>query len=137
MKPSDAQEAGSTSRAPRPLKVLVVEDEALIALSLEDLLQRLGLECCGLAVSATAATVAALADPPDIAIIDVNLRDGRTGIDLAERLATELGTVIILATANTEDAPPGDTLAALVKKPYLDSDIIAALRVAVERLRRD
>jgi two-component system, response regulator PdtaR len=67
------------------LRILIVEDEALIALELESLLQDDGHLPIGIA--ATAREAMALGElEPDLALVDVHLADGPTGIDVARRL---------------------------------------------------
>lgn len=80
-------------------KVLIVEDEFIVALSLQQTLSDLGFETVGIA--ADAATAKRLAEEhPDYALVDVNLRDGATGPLIGQRLAEEHGVVVLFLTAN-------------------------------------
>jgi DNA-binding response OmpR family regulator len=70
---------------PRCLRVLVVEDEMMIALMLEDMLLDMGHDVVGLAMRLPQALALAQAAEIDLAILDVNL-DGRLSFPVAEVL---------------------------------------------------
>lgn len=80
-------------------KILIVEDEILVALDMEMALEEMGHKPVGIAPdSRIAATLAH--ERPDIALVDLNLRDGLTGPQIARRLVDEHGVGIIFVTAN-------------------------------------
>ncbi len=83
-----------------PKRVMIVEDEALVALTLEDVLLEAGYAVCGIADRPADALVLARASAPDIAVIDVRLAGGGDGIALAEHLAILGPTLILFATGN-------------------------------------
>lgn len=86
-------------------KVLIVEDEIFVADDLRETVRELGFEPVGIA--ADRATALALAETqPDIALIDLNLRDGETGRDIGQRLA-ERGVAVLFVTANTRSLGQG------------------------------
>lgn len=79
-------------------RILVVEDEILVAMELEAIAEECGHQVVGIAAdSITALDYAAQAD---IALVDVNLRDGETGPLLGRRLAEEFGLTVVFMTAN-------------------------------------
>ncbi|MEC3912311.1 response regulator [Sphingobium sp. CR2-8] len=110
-------------------KVLIVEDEIFVALEIEQIV-----EDAGFAVGAIAADregALASADDCDIALIDLNLRDGPTGPQIGVELAARHGIRVIYVTANP--AQIGDaSVAALgvITKPFRAQSISAALRLA-------
>ena len=67
-------------------RVLVVEDEALIALSLTDMLESMGLTVCGTADNARSAVDLADRDAPDLVLMDIRLRGKGDGIDAARQI---------------------------------------------------
>jgi len=80
------------------LRVLIVEDEIIVALELESVLEDLGHKVVGIAADSNAASH--LADlSPDVALVDVNLRDGPTGAFAGQRLG-KLGVKVVFMTAN-------------------------------------
>lgn len=88
---------------PQTRRVLIVEDEPLIAMMLEDFLDALDREVAGTADSCTAALEILERDGVDAAILDVNLRGGEQSWPVADRLA-ERGIPFILATGGAGDA---------------------------------
>ena len=70
------------------MRILIVEDDAVIAMVLADSLEDAGHEVVGPA--ATMAEALALcegaAPPPELAVLDINLRDGSNGVDVARAL---------------------------------------------------
>jgi DNA-binding response OmpR family regulator len=91
---------GSTRRPPR---ALIVEDEVLIALSLEEDMNALGLDVCGLAGNARQAISLAIKERPDVAIMDIYLNGARDGIETARRLRELCGVPVIFVTAYSDD----------------------------------
>ena len=67
-------------------KVLVVEDEALVALGISSLLEEMGHEVCGVAASVKEALELSRAHSPALVMMDVNLQEGGNGIDAAHEL---------------------------------------------------
>jgi DNA-binding NtrC family response regulator len=97
-------------------RILIVEDDLIIAFDLEDMLSELGFEVAGLASSLDHAVK--LAPVSNIAFVDVNLSDGASGPEVGRILAEQLGIAVVFITGNTEivaDGIPG-TLG-MVSKP--------------------
>ena len=110
------------------LRILIVEDESLIALELESLLQDDGHEPIGVAASAREA--AALGDlEPDLALVDIHLADGPTGIEVARRLRRNGRTVVLFMTANAKRIPEDFAGACgVIAKPYTERGVRNAIR---------
>src|SRR5436190_3779805 len=104
----------------RPLRALVVEDEHLLAASLADALQRIGLEIGGVASSRAEAVGLLDAQAFDIAFIDLFLGREYHGLDLAKS-ASARGIAVVLVTGHLSDAISGTLAdlpsAALLTKP--------------------
>jgi DNA-binding response OmpR family regulator len=118
-----------------PRTVLIVEDEILVAASLEATLEDLGYEPVGIAQDAE--TALALAERrPAIALVDLNLRDGETGAQVGARLAAEFGVAVLFVTANPRRLGRGvpGTLGVL-GKPSDEDSVAAALDYAAQRRR--
>ncbi len=101
-------------------RVMIVEDEFLIALDVAETIEAMGLEVSGFASGRKHAM--ALAASSDIALVDINLSDGPTGPDIARQLAEEYGITVIFMTANPEDVDDGveGTLGVLTKPAMPD-----------------
>jgi DNA-binding response OmpR family regulator len=112
------------------LRVLIVEDEAVIAYALRDCLEVAGVQVVGLAATEATARHLSARERPDAAVVDVMLREG-SGLDLARSLV-EQGTTVLFATGNAEDsiARCGLQNVAYVSKPYDMRSIGTALRAA-------
>lgn len=112
-------------------RILIVEDEVLIALDLAAALEDMGHEV----VATTGDSRDALAwarDGIDIALVDLNLRDGPTGPALGEALARDWGATVIYLTANPRQVSAcGPGPVGVLSKPYTDLALAQALRFAV------
>ena len=111
------------------MRILVVEDEALIALELECLLDDLGYVTVGVAGSSAEAIELGRTTVPDIALVDIHLIDGPTGIDVARTLSSDPRTSVVFMTANDKRIP-ADFAGALgvIAKPYSERAVAGALR---------
>lgn len=107
-------------------RVLVVEDEALIAFAVEDMLLALGCEVVGPALRLDQAQALAASHPLDAAILDVNLTDSRS-YPVAGELARR-GIPFVFATGYDQPGIEWHGVAAeLVPKPYRMEQIRDAL----------
>ena len=86
------------------MKVLVVEDDLLIALALEQLLRDDGWTVIGPTPSAEQAVRQALRERPDAILMDIRLRDGMDGLQAAEAIRRLLPTPVIFCTAHSDAA---------------------------------
>jgi DNA-binding response OmpR family regulator len=99
-------------------RVLIIEDEFLIALDVADTIEHMGLKVAGFASARKQAL--ALAPLADIALVDVNLSDGRTGPEIGRELAEEYGLTVVFMTANPDDIENGvDGTLGVLTKPVL------------------
>ncbi|WFS02903.1 response regulator [Rhizobium tumorigenes] len=114
-------------------KVLIVEDELLIALDLEDMVESNGLQVA--AIANTMARALAAAPYADIALVDVNLSDGPTGPAIGRMLAEQYGIAVVFMTANPEAVAGGihGTLGVL-RKPVQPGMVAQTLKYALGRL---
>ncbi|MGQ0590037.1 MAG: response regulator [Sphingosinicella sp.] len=110
--------------------ILIVEDEPLIAMMLEDFLESLGHEVVGTCDSVAEALTHVARGGFDVAIVDVQLKDGERCWPVADRLA-EAGKPFILATGgHVEPPPPEHAGAPVLSKPYTIDAIEPALAQA-------
>ncbi len=109
-----------------PRRVLVVEDEVLIAMVLEDILDLLGHVVVASPATYAEASAAIDAGGFDLAVLDVNLGDEPI-FPLADRL-TAAGTTIVFATGSHPDSLPERFHGvAVLEKPYAFQAVEAAL----------
>jgi two-component system, response regulator PdtaR len=112
----------------KPLRILIVEDEILIALELESLLQDLGHDVVGMAASSREALSLGQELKPDLAFVDIHLADGPTGVDVARHLAAQHQVTVLFMTANTKRIPEDFAGAwGVIAKPYTERGVREAL----------
>jgi DNA-binding response OmpR family regulator len=116
------------------LKVLIAEDELLIADVLEEELIASGYDVCGIARTVEQAVALAELHQPDLAVVDVRLANGGRGTEIVQRLNGEAKFGVLYATG--DDARISLlTLAdgtAVLAKPYRPADVVRALAVVRE-----
>ena len=108
------------------LRVLVVEDDGMIAMAIEDILAQMGHLVCGTAGTESEAVAAAERSNPDLIIVDGRLRVG-SGL-LAMRTILSRGFVPHIYISG--DRLLADTLdrdAVVLRKPFGETDLAAAI----------
>jgi CheY-like chemotaxis protein len=114
--------------------ILIVEDEPLISMMLEDFLESLGHNVVGTCESVEEALDHVDRGGFDIAIIDVQLKDGKHAWPVADRLA-QAGTPFVLATGGHVEPPPAEHAdAPVLSKPYTIEAIEPALNRAFGKI---
>jgi CheY-like chemotaxis protein len=117
-----------------PLRILMVEDERLIAADLRRRLQRMGHAVVGLVASGEEAIAQAQRLRPDLVLMDIRLRGLMDGVEAAEHIHTQCDMPVVFMSAYTTV----ETLehiwrtgpAAYLSKPFFESQ----LRLAIERV---
>jgi len=113
---------------------LVVEDEIFVATEIEHVIEEMGFIPVGIAAEQRSAL--ALASQADVALVDLNLRDGATGINIGRILAQTHGVTVMFMTANPAqlgDGVPGTI--GVLPKPVTDQDLRDAVNYIVARRR--
>ncbi|WP_260691413.1 response regulator [Rhizobium laguerreae] len=115
-----------------PIRILIVEDEFLIALELEYRLRDAGFEVIGIAATAGEALSIATSDRPALAIMDIRLADRTDGIQAAIELHATLGVRSIFASAHADPETRKRAAAASpigwLQKPYPAEALINLIR---------
>jgi len=130
----------NTPLTPTPLskiRILVVEDEAVVSEDLQQRLTLLGFEIAGAADTAYDAIRIATSERPDVTLMDIMLHGRPDGIDAAEHLRAKLGIPVIYLTAHSDPAtlqrarltdPTG-----YIVKPFDDEQLRVAIELAPRR----
>jgi len=118
------------------LRLLLVEDEPVIALDLQMLSTSAGHDVVGVADTLQSAVDMAAAETPEAALVDVNLRDGFSGVQTALALGRGGCRAIAFVTGNAEQLPR-DLAGAVgvLEKPYTQAgveEVLAILQNACE-----
>lgn len=122
------------------LKILIVEDESIIALDLASKLKKNGYEMAGIADNAKDALQMAMDDEPDIALLDISIKGDTDGIHLAKALNDTKQIPIIYITSYSdrhtiERARLTFPYAYLIK-PFRDVDLFNAIELAFRNAAR-
>lgn len=124
-----------------PMRVLIVEDEAITALHLESLVSQLGYEVCSVEATGEGAVAAAAAHKPDLVLMDVRLAGELDGIAAACQIRRQFGIPSLLVTAYTDDrtkqrAEHCKTMG-MLSKPYTANQVERMLAQATSALGSD
>jgi CheY-like chemotaxis protein len=100
----------------------------LLAVELEYLVESSGAEAVGHAMNSPEAVDMAERLHPDLALVDVHLSDGPTGVEAARRMTGHCGAVVLFITANVKRLPDDYAGACgAMSKPYTEHGIRTAI----------
>jgi two-component system, response regulator PdtaR len=118
------------------VRILVAEDETIIRLDLKEMLERAGFDVCAEAKDGEEAVTLALAEQPDLAIMDVKM-PRLDGIDAARRILEERPIPIVMLTAYGQEELVNRAVEAGVfgylVKPFREQDLLPAIQTARAR----
>ncbi|APX10533.1 response regulator [Tateyamaria omphalii] len=115
-------------------QVMIIEDEAIIAMDLEALVAECGHKVTGIARTRSAAVDLGRRTPPDLILADIQLADDSSGIDAVRDLLADLGDIpVIFITAFPERLLTGDRPepAFLITKPFSEPQVRTAISQAM------
>jgi CheY-like chemotaxis protein len=122
-------------------RVMVVEDEAVVALHLRQELTKLGYTVAGVATNSEQALKMVDEVFPDVILMDIHIQGELDGIETANRIPRYLHIPVIYLTAYSEDTTlkrAGDTHPyGYLIKPFLDRELHATIKMALVRSRAD
>jgi DNA-binding response OmpR family regulator len=114
------------------LKVLIAEDDFMIADLIEDCLIEAGYTICGIARTVSEGVALGRLHRPDLAIIDMRLADGGLGSEIVAQLHDGPRIGVLFASGNINqviEVADGD---ACISKPYHSRDLLRALKIVEE-----
>jgi DNA-binding NarL/FixJ family response regulator len=120
-----------------PVRVLIVENESMIALDMSLSLEEVGFQVCGIVSNGAAALERAVAVRPDVVLMDVELDDGPDGIETARELRlrrVDAPIIFVTAFADPDTAAriravnPSGYLLKPVTPGELEAAILQAIR---------
>lgn len=122
-------------RAGAAARVLIIEDEPIIALDIQDLVERCGHSVVGIAATETEAVEIARAERPSLVLADINLGAGGDGATAVSRILRDLTAPVIFVTAFPERLLTGEALepAFVITKPFDPTTLAVATYQAVTR----
>lgn len=115
------------------MHALIIEDEFLVAISIEDSLQALGFTSFETAGTEASAISAAQGQMPDLITADVRLASG-SGIAAIEAILQERSVPVVFITGNVEVVQERMPDAVVVQKPFHDETLRTAIAAARGRI---
>lgn len=114
-------------------RVLIIEDEAVIAMDLSDLVTAAGHEVCAMETTASGAVAAAKRERPDLVLADIQLADNSSGIDAVKEILASFSVPVIFITAFPARLLTGERPEPtfLITKPYSPDMVRAAVSQAL------
>lgn len=114
-------------------RVLIIEDEAVIAMDLSDLITAAGHEVCAMETTASGAVAAAKRERPDLVLADIQLADNSSGIDAVKEILASFSVPVIFITAFPARLLTGERPEPtfLITKPYSPDMVRAAVSQAL------
>jgi DNA-binding response OmpR family regulator len=112
------------------LKVLIAEDDLMIADMAEESLVENGYEVCGIARTVAEAVALGRRHKPDLAVIDLRLADGGLGTEIAAQLGALGRLGVLYASGNISQVMLGGADGdACLAKPYRSADLVRGLEI--------
>ena len=114
-------------------RVMIIEDEAIIALHIQTIVEDLGHQVCGIARTRSEAFALAKAERPELVLADISLADGSSGIDAVVDILARMDVPVIFITAFPERLLTGERPepAYLVSKPFSPETLTATIGQAL------
>ncbi|WP_299460251.1 response regulator [uncultured Microscilla sp.] len=119
------------------IKVLIVEDEFSIALDIQVRLQKMDYQVTSIAHNYVQALQCVQAQPPNIVLMDINLSQGKSGIEAARDIYQQYRIPVVFLTAYGDDKTFAEALDSqpfgYLLKPFKDQELNFALKVALQK----
>ncbi len=124
----------SESAAPR---ILIVEDQAVVAMDIQNQLQKLGYTVVGTSSTGEEALRLARRHEPDLVLLDIRLQGNMDGVDCAAQLRKELGIPVVFLTAFADEETLSRAKATgphgYILKPFDQNDLHATVEIALHK----
>ncbi|HTH28304.1 MAG TPA: response regulator [Sphingobium sp.] len=126
-------EAMAEIEAQTRTRVLIIEDEPIIAMDIETIVRDLGHEVSGIAVTRDEAVREAMTDRPGLVLADIQLADDSSGIDAVSDILAQFPVPVIFITAFPERLLTGERPEPtfLITKPFQRATVKAAISQAL------
>lgn len=116
-----------------PIKIMVVEDESVVALDLKRRLTRLGYQVVHLAASHDDALVGAASTSPDLVLMDINISGPIDGIETAAKMIAPVIFLTAYSEAKTLERAKATKPYGYLLKPFSEQELHATIQMALER----
>lgn len=113
-------------------KILIVEDENIVALGIKKILRNMGFLVPGIAATGEDAIDRVEKTFPDLVLMDITLKGSMTGIETGDYIMKKWGLPVIYITAYSDKSILNDAEfkepAGYIRKPFTESDLKEAIR---------
>ena len=132
---AELEEARDGLRTDITTRVLIIEDEPIIALDIQELVERCGHSVVGIAATESEAVALARAERPGLVLADINLGAGGDGASAVARILRDQTVPVIFVTAYPERLLTGEAVepAFIITKPFDPTTLAVATYQAVTR----
>lgn len=128
------------------ISIMIIEDEVIVALDIQERLQKLGYEIAAIRHNSEKALSYLEIHAPDLILCDINIKGNKDGIDIAQFVKEKMTVPLIFVTALSDRATLERAKKTLpygyVVKPFSDADLLSAIEMSLykhslefERLR--
>jgi signal transduction histidine kinase len=122
-------------------RILIVEDESIIALDIKTSLQNAGYFVAGVASSGEDAIALTLSEKPDLVLMDIRLRGPMDGIEATAQIRTQFPCPVVFLTAHADrqtlDRAKLTEPFGYLTKPFEDHSLITTIEIALARYRSE
>jgi CheY-like chemotaxis protein len=115
----------------RALRILVVDDDAMIGMLLAEMLEEMGHDVCAIEVTEAAAVTAAAQYRPDLMIVDVRMGDG-SGVSAVEKILRTGFVPHLFISGNISKIRALRPDAVALEKPFREAELTGAIQRAIE-----
>jgi CheY-like chemotaxis protein len=109
------------------LRVLLVEDEALVALYAQDVLEGAGHVVCGITARGDMVLATAEQTAPQVVLVDLRLADGETGARAAQEVSERLKIRVVYVTGTPDLLDGVKMVGKVIRKPYSPQQLLDAV----------
>jgi CheY-like chemotaxis protein len=122
-------------------RILVVEDEHIVAMGIKRMLKELGYTVTGIASSGEDAISKAESTFPDVVLMDIMLKGEMDGVEAAEKIRSSFNIPVVYLTAYSDDnildrAKRTEPFGYIIK-PFDEKDLYSSIEVALQRYRKE
>lgn len=123
------------------LNIFIVEDESIVAKDIQNSLVKLGYNVLGTANNGKDAIEQILSLKPDLVLMDIMIKGGLTGIEVAEKIKEEINVPVIFLTAYADEGTLSKAKVTepygYILKPFKEIDLHSTIEMAVYKHRKD
>jgi hypothetical protein len=124
-----------------PIKLLIVEDEAIVAEDIASCLEKMGYTIADIVATGEEAIVAATQHRPDLVLMDIMLQGNMDGVEATQQIRETLNLPVIYLTANADEhtieRAKGTEPFGYILKPFKDRELRATIEIALSRHRAE